>query len=186
MLALGDAKTETEIERKFLVNHLGLDLANYRYKDIEQFYIPKSNTELRIRRANGEYSLVSKHRQDRAGLIRKEKHWHFPIIRKRRYYLNRQGLTLELDIYEPPLNPLKIVEVEFPTKSAAMRYEPLKWFGPADQTEVTYNRRYRNSSLLRDGLPIQDKRLFRIWRRNGWVPTDEKVLELFRESNGKK
>ena len=58
-------------------------------------------------------------------------------------------LTIELDIFEGDLAPLKLAEVEFETKEEAESFLPPKWFGK----DVTFSSDYHNSTLSRVGLP---------------------------------
>lgn len=65
------------------------------------------------------------------------------MIRKSRYCLPCGPCTIELDIFDPPLSPLVVAEVEFPTEEEALAFRPPDWFGE----EVTYDRAYSNASL---------------------------------------
>ncbi len=66
------------------------------------------------------------------------------LIIKKRYLLPLpEGLTIELDIFEGNLAPLKLAEVEFPTEEAANAFIPPAWFGE----DVTFSGRYHNSYL---------------------------------------
>ena len=66
------------------------------------------------------------------------------IISKKRYLIPLTGrLTIELDIFEGDLAPLKLAEVEFETKEEAESFLPPKWFGK----DVTFSSDYHNSTL---------------------------------------
>ncbi len=67
------------------------------------------------------------------------------VIVKTRYYIPYAGYTIELDVFAPPLAPLVVAEVEFPTEAAAAAFQPPEWF----DREVTYDPAYSNSNLSR-------------------------------------
>ena len=68
------------------------------------------------------------------------------LISKRRYLIPlTERLTIELDIFEGPLAPLKLAEVEFKTEEEANRFTPPEWFGE----DVTFCTDYHNSTLSR-------------------------------------
>ena len=151
-----------EIERKYLIEkeQLPADLASYPFHKIEQGYLCTSPV-VRIRRQDDEYYLTYKGK----GLMAREE-YNLPlneeayrhliqkadgiIISKKRYLIPLTGrLTIELDIFEGDLAPLKLAEVEFETKEEAESFLPPKWFGK----DVTFSSDYHNSTLSRVGLP---------------------------------
>ena len=150
-----------EIERKFLVETLPEELEQYPAKHIEQAYLCRSPV-IRVRRSNDDYYLTCKG----AGLLKREEH-ELPLteeaylqllekaeglaIRKVRYCIPWREYTIELDVFAPPLAPLVLAEVEFPTEEAAAAFQPPVWFG----TEVTWDPAYCNSNLSRGELPEQ-------------------------------
>ena len=149
-----------EIERKFTVRQLPEDLARYDSHLIEQGYL-NTNPVVRVRREDNTYYLTYKGK----GLMAREE-YNLPlneeayrhliqkadgiIISKKRYLIPLTGrLTIELDIFEGDLAPLKLAEVEFETKEEAESFLPPKWFGK----DVTFSSDYHNSTLSRVGLP---------------------------------
>ena len=66
------------------------------------------------------------------------------VISKVRYVIpEKDGLSIELDVFKAPYEGLLLAEVEFPTEEAAHAYQPPKWFGE----DVTYSTEYHNSTL---------------------------------------
>ncbi len=143
-----------EIERKYLIDTLPENLEDYPCRHIEQGYI-NIDPVVRIRRNNDKYELTYKS----SGLMSREE-YNLPLdqasyehlsekidgtlIIKKRYLLPLpEGLTIELDIFEGNLAPLKLAEVEFPTEEAANAFIPPAWFGE----DVTFSGRYHNSYL---------------------------------------
>lgn len=143
-----------EIERKFLVKNLPVDLENYEKKHISQGYL-STNPVVRIRRSNEEYFLTYKGK----GLMAREEH-EFPLtaeafehmlskidgilIEKVRYLIPLdENHTAELDIFQGPLAPLCLVEVEFVSIEDAESFIVPDWFGD----DVTNIGAYHNSRL---------------------------------------
>ena len=157
-----------EIERKFIINKLPENLADYPHRHLEQAYL---NVEpvFRVRKEDDTYYMTYKGR----GMMAREEYnlaldeasyYHLRekadgnIISKTRYLIPlknpgfREGfptppedytLTIELDVFEPPFAPLNVAEVEFGSKEAAESFLPPEWFGE----EVTYRNEYHNSYL---------------------------------------
>lgn len=68
------------------------------------------------------------------------------IITKKRYMIPYDdSLTIELDIFEGSLAPLRLAEVEFPDEASASAFTPPDWFGE----DVTFSGSYHNSALSR-------------------------------------
>ena len=149
-----------EIERKFTLKSLPDNLESYPSHHIEQVYL-NYNPVVRARKQDDEYYLTYKGK----GLMAREE-YNLPlneeayrhliqkadgiIISKKRYLIPLTGrLTIELDIFEGDLAPLKLAEVEFETKEEAESFLPPKWFGK----DVTFSSDYHNSTLSRVGLP---------------------------------
>lgn len=144
-----------EIERKFTVKHLPEDLERFPRKRLEQAYLCIAPV-VRVRRSDDAYFLTYKG----AGLLAREE-YNLPlteeayrhllpkadglVIVKERYRIPFAGYTIELDLFDPPLAPLVIAEVEFPTEAEAAAFQPPEWFGQ----EVTYDPAYSNSNLSR-------------------------------------
>ena len=112
---------------------------------------------VRIRRQDDEYYLTYKS----AGLMAREE-YNLPlnreaylhlkpkadglVIAKTRYLIpEKDGLTIELDVFHEEYEGLLLAEVEFPSEEAANAYIPPAWFGE----DVTYSSRFHNSTLSR-------------------------------------
>lgn len=151
---------QVEIERKFLIRHLPEPFVYLDALKISQGYVSVSPL-VRIRQANLHYFLTCKTK----GLLSREefeisitehefKHLEtkldYPLLQKTRYVLEGDAnLKYELDIFEGPLAGLRLVEVEFASEEEALSFIPPQWFG----NEVTYDSRFHNSSLAKNGLP---------------------------------
>ena len=145
-----------EIERKFLIpkDRLPDGYDSYPCQVIEQGYLC-TNPVVRIRRSNDTYYFTYKSggllaREEENLPLTAESYAHLRakvdglIIAKRRYVIpEKDGLSIELDVFESPYEGLYLAEVEFPSKEAALAYQPPEWFGE----EVTYTAAYQNSRL---------------------------------------
>lgn len=151
-------KKDMEIERKFLIDKENLpeNLEQFPCRQIEQGYLCTAPV-VRIRRQDEEYYLTYKS----AGLMAREE-YNLPlnreaylhlkpkadglVIAKTRYLIpEKDGLTIELDVFHEEYEGLLLAEVEFPSEEAANAYIPPAWFG----VDVTYSSRYHNSTLSR-------------------------------------
>ena len=66
------------------------------------------------------------------------------VISKTRYLIpEKDGLTIELDIFHKDYDGLFLAEVEFCSEEQANAYVPPAWFGE----DVTYSSEYHNSTL---------------------------------------
>lgn len=158
-----------EIEKKFTLKNLPINLENYPCKLIEQAYLNTSPV-VRIRKSNDSYYLTYKGN----GLMAR-KEYNLPldeasyqhlltkadgnIISKKRYIIPLENpqfnndykpfvvpaLFIELDVFAPPFAPLIMAEVEFPNIEMANAFIPPVWF---DQ-DVTNNPDYHNSVMSR-------------------------------------
>ena len=147
-----------EIERKFLISksQLPADYESYPCHIIEQGYLC-TDPVVRIRKSNDTYYLTYKSR----GLLAREEE-NLPLtaeayahlrkkvdgflIAKHRYVIpDKNGLSIELDVFDWPYEGLYLAEVEFPSEEAAHAYQPPAWFGE----DVTYTALYQNSRLSR-------------------------------------
>ena len=145
-----------EIERKFLIrkDDLPQDLASYPCHRIEQGYLCTSPV-VRIRRQDDDYFLTYKSK----GLMSREE-YNLPLtaeayehlkpkadgilITKDRYVIpEKDGLTIELDVFHNDYEGLLLAEVEFPSEDAANTYIAPTWFG----RDVTFSSEYHNSTL---------------------------------------
>ncbi|MGN0346072.1 MAG: CYTH domain-containing protein [Lachnospiraceae bacterium] len=145
-----------EIERKFLIREIPKNLEEYPFHTIEQGYLSTAPV-VRVRRQDEEYYLTYKGSglmaREEANLpLTKDAYEHLiqkadgNIISKKRYLIPMEGthLTIELDVFKPPLAPLIMAEVEFPSLEEAEDFVAPSWFGE----EVTKNRRYHNSNMI--------------------------------------
>ncbi len=144
-----------EIERKFLIKSLPAQLETYPKKHLEQAYLCTAPV-IRIRQEGEEYFLTYKGnglmvREEYNLPLTREAYMHLKekadgnIIMKTRHYLpEKNGLTIELDIFEGIHAPLIMAEVEFPNEEAALSYLPPDWF----DKEVTDDPAYHNSNMI--------------------------------------
>ena len=145
-----------EIERKFLVKELPELLDSYKKRRIEQAYLC-TDPVVRVRQDNEDYYLTYKSK----GLIAREE-YNLPltreayahllekadgnIITKTRYEIpEKNGLTIELDVFEGKFQGLILAEVEFESMEEALAYTPPGWFGE----DVSNSGQYQNSVLSR-------------------------------------
>ena len=143
-----------EIERKYLIHNLPVNLDQYECRQIEQGYL-NTDPVVRIRKSDDKYTLTYKG----SGLMCREE-YNLPLnadafahlkekidgilIQKKRYLIPlTEKLTIELDVFEGELAPLRLAEVEFETKKDAEDFVPPSWFGE----DVTFSSKYHNSTL---------------------------------------
>lgn len=145
-----------EIERKFLIKKEQLpdNLHSFSYHKIEQGYLC-TDPVVRIRRQDEEYYLTYKSkgllsREEYNLPLTKEAYKHLKpkadgiVISKTRYLIpEKDGLTIELDIFHDTYEGLLLAEVEFRSEEEANAYQPPEWFGE----DVTYSSKYHNSTL---------------------------------------
>ncbi len=144
-----------EIERKFLIKKESLPaLETCPFHRIEQGYLC-TDPVVRIRRQDEEYYLTYKSkglltREEYNLPLTKEAYEHLKpkadgiVISKTRYLIpEKDGLTIELDVFHEIYKGLLLAEVEFPSEEAANSYIPPQWFGE----DVTYSSKYHNSNL---------------------------------------
>lgn len=159
-----------EIERRFLFDTLPAEAPVKTY-EIEQAYLNRKPV-LRIRRkmrisdtgtaqesAAADTSYECTYKGRRTGAIGKEE-VNLPLNAEAYEHLKRKadgiilhktrhvydlggGLKAEADVFGPPYEDLKIVEVEFDSEEAAAAFTPPDWFGE----EITGVKRYSNASL---------------------------------------
>ncbi len=143
-----------EIERKFLISDVPVNLKDYPCHAIEQAYLC-TDPVVRIRRQDTDYYLTYKSK----GLMAREE-YNLPlnrdayehlktkadgnIITKKRYCIPYRDIwTIELDVFEGCFAGLMLAEVEFASEKEADGFVPPDWFGE----EVTWSNRYHNSTL---------------------------------------
>lgn len=149
-----------EIERKYLIDTLPDNLAQYNCHRIEQGYL-NTKPVVRVRRQDEEYYLTYKG----SGMLAREE-YNLPldnesyahmiakadgnIITKTRYLIPYQEkYTIELDVFDAPFAPLVLAEVEFASVEEAESFSPPEWFGE----DVTYDVRYHNSNMSTQQFP---------------------------------
>ncbi|MFV0502697.1 MAG: adenylate cyclase [Lachnospirales bacterium] len=146
-----------EIEKKYLVKKLPVNLNSYKFIDMEQSYL-SFEPVLRIRKENEKYYLTCKGEgllsRDEFNLeITKEvylsliKDAQGNKIKKIRHLIPENKYTYELDIYEEIKNHknLVTVEVEFKTREESECFIPPDWFGE----DITFKNEYKNNNLAR-------------------------------------
>ena len=143
-----------EIEKKYLVKKVPDNLSEYKCRLIEQAYL-STNPVVRVRKDNEDYYLTYKGK----GLMTREE-YNLPltqeayehlkpkadglVISKTRYLIpEKDGLTIELDVFHDDYEGLLLAEVEFPSEDAANAYTAPAWFG----RDVTFSSDYHNSTL---------------------------------------
>ena len=149
-----------EIERKFLIKEIPIDIQQFPHKEIIQWYFSDPSTwkSVRIRHIWEEYKMT---RKKWNGLVREEievdiskeefdQLWfqvenHF--LEKTRYFIPYEWSTIELDVYKN-LQWLKTAEVEFASKRDAKKFVAPEWFGE----ELTTMREASNSYIANHGL----------------------------------
>lgn len=157
-----------EIERKFTIKKLPKNLEHYPSLYIEQAYLNTAPV-IRVRKQEDSYYLTYKgsgmmEREEYNFPLNEEAYYHLRskadgiIISKRRYLITLEDpqfaeggprppkgytLTIELDVFDEPLAPLIMAEVEFGSREAAETFIPPDWF----LEDVTYNPTYHNSTL---------------------------------------
>ena len=142
-----------EIERKFLVDRLPEEVSACPGTPIQQAYLCREPV-VRVRRQGERRVLTCKGTgllareefeqeltetvYDR--LLAKAEGGRLSKVRRRVPY---GAYTIEVDVFDPPLAPLVLAEVEFPSEDEALAFQPPAWFG----REVTYDPAYTNASL---------------------------------------
>jgi CYTH domain-containing protein len=153
-----------EIERKFLVERLPEDLADWPSQRIEQGYLAVTgDVEVRVRRRGDQATMTVKSSPalqrievelpidaDRFAAL-------WPLTEGRRVVKTRHvrdagGAVLELDRYDGDLDGLVTLEVELPDVAAAEAFTPPDWAGG----DVTGDSRYANQSLALHGIPAAE------------------------------
>ena len=148
-----------EIEKKYLVKSLPDDIDNYPYKNIEQAYINEKAPTLRVRRLDDEYIFTYKNKvkdkpkdvcaSDEIECILDEdtykkllKKASGCVIKKRRYLIPYEDLTIELDVFFGEHKGLVIAEVEFDSFEQANDFSPPSWFFEDVSSDYHYSNSY--------------------------------------------
>ena len=143
-----------EIERKYLIKKLPEDLAQYPHMEMEQAYLC-TEPVVRVRKEGEDYVLTYKSkglmvREEYNLPLTKESYEHLlekadgTVITKTRYRIpEKNGLTIELDVFHGRYGGLLLAEVEFESISQGENFIPPTWFGK----NVSDDRRYSNRVL---------------------------------------
>lgn len=152
-----------EIEKKFLLESLPINIDRFKSNDIAQGYL-SIDPEIRIRSINNEIFYLTK--KGNGTLFRKEKEklidiekfnklvnkYNPKMIYKTRYYIPLTAkLTAEVDIFKDNLEGLKTVEVEFESIEEANNFIIPNWFGQ----EVTNDPNYKNKNLIKQKVKVK-------------------------------
>ena len=148
-----------EIERKFLIKRLPLEILGSRYFKIAQGYLATEpgGRHVRLRKQGKTASLTFKvgrggAREERELRLSAKQFailWPATMgrrLRKTRYEVPWKNFTVEIDIYHGRNQGLIVAEVEFPSQLSRARFKPPAWFG----REVTGEKRYSNIRLARE------------------------------------
>lgn len=154
---------ETEVERKFLVSEIP-ELTGLKSEEILQGYISTASdcAEVRVRQKGSKYFQTIK---SDGGLKRSEVEIEISKeqfdslwtategrrLKKTRYEMPYEGLTIEMDVYGGELEGLVVVEVEFVSEDESALFTSPSWFGQ----EVTNDRAFRNKTLAKKGMPLR-------------------------------
>ncbi len=151
-----------EIERKYLIEQLPVELDNYPHRRIEQGYL-STEPVVRVRKDDDEYYLTYKGsgmmvREEYNLPLTKESYEHLltkadgNIITKDRYMIplscthcdgTTHEHTIELDLFYGIFEGIQLAEVEFDSEELANTFCPPEWFGE----DVTFSHKYHNSYL---------------------------------------
>ena len=143
-----------EIERKYLIHTLPENYDKNPYRQLEQGYLCKEPV-IRIRQDNDTYELTYKSkgllvREEYNLTLTKDAYEHLrekvdgKLITKKRYLIPYGKYTIELDVFEGDLAPLKFAEVEFASVEEAECFAAPDWF----YEDVTFEAKYKNSNLI--------------------------------------
>src|SRR5437764_14433460 len=148
-----------EIERKFLIRRLPLEILRSRHFQIAQGYLANEpgGRHVRLRKKSKTAFLTFKDgraadREEREiRLSPKQFAMLWPAtrgrrLRKTRYEIPWKNLKIEVDIYHGRNHGLVVAEVEFPNHASRRRFKPPGWFG----REITGEKRSRNVRLARE------------------------------------
>jgi CYTH domain-containing protein len=154
---------KTEVERKFLVSEHP-ELTGLKSEEIIQGYISTASdcAEVRVRQKGSRYFQTIKSdgglkRSEIEVEISKEQFdslWTATEgrrLKKTRYEIPYEGLTIEMDVYNGELAGLVVAEVEFVSEDEGVLFTPPSWFG----REVTNDRAFRNKNLAKKGMPFR-------------------------------
>lgn len=145
-----------EIERKFLIKRLPLEILRSRHFRLAQGYLADETggRHVRLRKKGRVPSLTFKVGR---GTVREEREIRlsskqfatlWPATRgrrlcKTRYEVPWKNLKIEIDVYHGRNHGLVVAEVEFPNHASCRKFKPPRWFG----REITGQKRYSNVRL---------------------------------------
>ena len=145
-----------EIERKFLVKRMPVNLDQHKHYQIDQGYLAatRDGLQVRLRRSGDKFSLTYKQgkglaREEREIELTQEQFDHlWPAteghrLTKTRYHLPFGSHTVEIDVYRGKNTGLVVAEVEFGDERQCSKFEPPDWFG----RDVSGKARYSNVKL---------------------------------------
>ena len=148
-----------EIERKFLIKRLPLEILRSRHFRMAQGYLAneRGGRHVRLRKKGKAMLLTFKvgralSREEREiRLSPKQFAMLWPATRGRRLHKTRyeipwKKMTIEVDVYHGRNHGLIVAEVEFPNQVSRRKFKPPPWFG----REITGEKRYSNIKLARE------------------------------------
>jgi adenylate cyclase len=148
-----------EIERKFLIKRLPLEILRSRHCTIAQGYLANEagSRHVRLRKRGKTASLTFKvgggsaREEHEVRLSAKQFATLWPAtagrrLRKTRYEVRWKTFVIEIDIYHGRNRGLVIAEVEFRSQASCRNFKPPPWFG----REVTGEKRYSNVRLANE------------------------------------
>jgi CYTH domain-containing protein len=148
-----------EIERKFLIKRLPLEILRSRQFRIKQGYLATETGGRHVRLRQRARMKLLTFKVGR-GVAREEREIRLSAkqfavlwpatagrrLRKVRFEVRWKNFTVEIDVYQGRNRPLVIAEVEFPSEASYRKFKPPSWFG----REVTGEKRYSNVRLARE------------------------------------
>jgi CYTH domain-containing protein len=148
-----------EIERKFLIKRLPLEMLRARHFQIAQGYLADEPGGRHVRLRKKRKTAFLTFKVGRAA-VREEREirlsskqfatlWPATAgrrLRKTRYEIPWKNLKIEIDIYHGRNHGLMVAEVEFPSHAGCRQFKPPRWFG----REITGEKRYSNVRLARE------------------------------------
>ena len=148
-----------EIERKFLIKRLPVEILDSRHFRIAQGYLAneRGGRHVRLRKKAKTGLLTFKvgrgtAREEREiRLSSKQFATLWPAtaerrLHKMRYEVPWKKLIIEIDVYHGSNHGLIVAEVEFPNHASRRKFKPPNWFG----REITGEKRYSNVRLARE------------------------------------
>ena len=146
-----------EIEKKFLVNELPVNLSKYEIWEIEQCYLCTAPT-IRIRKKNDSYILTYKNHVPSADALCVAEETELPLtkkafehlkkkcdgrcIQKSRYRIPYEKWVIELDVFHGDYEGFYLAEVEFSSTEESKMFHPPSWFGKDVSGDYHYSNSY--------------------------------------------